>query len=608
MCGIAGYIGNYNLNKKVLDSTLKLMINRGPDYQTYKNFDFGNKKIHLLASRLNIVDRRSRSNQPMTFNNISIIFNGEIYNFKSLIKTINSRGIYLKTNSDTELILKMYEIYGTNCVKYFEGMWSFLILDKNKDLIFLSRDRLGEKPLYYFQDKSGLYFGSETKFIRLLKNNYRELNNIKIFQYLKYGYKSIEQSNETFFKNIYKVEAGTNLIIRKDLIIKKIKYWKPTINEKKLTEKKCVKLIKENFQKKLKLICDSDLKIGLSLSGGIDSNFILGFIKKNLNKNIYTYSIIDKKNNKYDEEDSINLAVKKYNVKNKKIYLKSDMNNFDEFRKLTKYHDKPISTITLYLQSLVYKSMKKDNIKICLSGNGSDELFSGYYHHYNLYYSLLNNLSEKKKFLDNWKKNIFPILRNSEYKKIDNKKLRTYFTLLDNKYLNSTKLTPKKEIFFTKNLLRNKMLNELIYQTVPLALVDDDLNSMHYSIENRSPFLNKDLVDTSLIMPSKIFMKDAYNKYLLRLSSNGVIHDKIRLEREKKGFNASFDSIFPTNDKRFKQWFFEKDKKNKIYDFISRDFFLKNFNNSLRNSFSDLSNQGLFNILSLKIFLEEVVS
>ena len=608
MCGIAGYIGNYNLDKDVLDSTLKLMKNRGPDYQEYKTFSFGNKKIHLLASRLNIVDRKSRSNQPMTFNNITIIFNGEIYNFKSLIKIINSRGIFLRTYSDTELILRMYEMYGTNCVKYFEGMWSFVILDKNKDLLFLSRDRLGEKPLYYFQDKSGLYFGSETRFVRSLKKNYKDLNNLKIFQYLKYGYKSIERTNETFFKDIYKVDAGTNLIIKRNLFIKKIKYWKPTINEKKLTEAKCTELIKENFQKKIKLICDSDLKIGLSLSGGIDSNFILGFIKKNLNKNIYTYSIIDKKNNKYNEEDLIDLAVKKYKIKNKKIYLKSDMSNFEEFKKLTKYHDKPISTITLYLQSLVYKSMKKDNIKICLSGNGSDELFSGYYHHYNLYYSLLNNLPEKKKFLNSWKDNVFPVLRNDEYKNIENKQLKTYFTLLDDKYLKSKKLNLKREIFFTKNLLRNKMLNELVYQTVPLALVDDDLNSMHYSIENRSPFLNKDLVETSLAMPSKIFMKNAYNKYLLRLSSKGIIHDKIRLEREKKGFNASFSSVFPTNDKKFKEWFFETDKKNRIYDYISKDFFLKNFNKSLKNSFSDLSNQGLFNILSLKIFLEEIVS
>ena len=151
------------------------------------------------------------------------------------------------------------------------------------------------------------------------------------------------------------------------------------------------------------------------------------------------------------------------------------------------------------------------------------------------------------------------------------------------------------------------MLNELLYQTVPLALIDDDLNAMYYSIENRSPFLNKELIDISFRLPSKIFMKDSYNKYLLRLSSKGFIHDKIRLEREKKGFNASFNSVFPVNDRKFKEWFFDENKKSKLYNYISKDFFLKSYKKSLKNSFSDLSNQGLFNILSLKIFLEEVI-
>ena len=122
MCGIAGYIGNYNLSQDLISKTLSLMANRGPDHQGHKSFKFGNKRIHLLASRLSIVDRKIRSNQPMSFNNITIVFNGEIYNFKSLTKKISNYGIKLKTNSDTELILRMYEIFGTKCVNQFEGM------------------------------------------------------------------------------------------------------------------------------------------------------------------------------------------------------------------------------------------------------------------------------------------------------------------------------------------------------------------------------------------------------------------------------------------------------------------------------------------------------
>ena len=119
------------------------MVERGPDHQGHK-INFGDQKIYLLASRLSIVDRNIRSNQPMTFNNVTIIFNGEIYNISELKKIIKKYGLKLKTKSDTELIIRMYEIFGTDCVKQFEGMWYFLILDKKKDFVFLSRDRLGE--------------------------------------------------------------------------------------------------------------------------------------------------------------------------------------------------------------------------------------------------------------------------------------------------------------------------------------------------------------------------------------------------------------------------------------------------------------------------------
>ena len=133
----------------------------------------------------------------------------------------------------------MYKIFGTNCVKYFEGMWAFLIFDENKQIVFISRDRVGEKPIYFFKNTSNFFFGSETKFVRLLLNDYKVLNNKKIYQYLKYGYKSIEQSEESFFKNIYKISAGSNLIINRDLEIKKFTYWEPKVQENKFTESKC---------------------------------------------------------------------------------------------------------------------------------------------------------------------------------------------------------------------------------------------------------------------------------------------------------------------------------------------------------------------------------
>ncbi len=322
--------------------------------------------------------------------------------------------------------------------------------------------------------------------------------------------------------------------------------------------------------------------------------------------NINTYSIIDDSNEKYNEEKLIDIIIKKYKIKNKKIRLSTRTDYIPELKKLTAYHDKPISTISFFLQSRIYKEMKKDNIKISVTGNGADELFTGYYHHYSLYFNSIKNNEKKNIFYKNWKKYILPIIRNDEYKNIFNKKIKSHFTLLENKYLNFHQKKDKKEKFFCKNLLRNKMLNELLFQTVPLALIDDDLNSMYYSIENRSPFLNKELVELSFKIPSNLFMKNAYSKYLLRLSSKTVLDDRIRLNREKKGFNATFSSVFSFKNKKFRKWFYDQDNKNPIYEFINYNEFLKSFDKNLKKNFADINTQSLFNICSTKAFLEEI--
>jgi len=608
MCGISGYIGGGKFSDKIITKTLVAMKNRGPDHQGYKLIKSGNKNIYLLSSRLKIVDRNPRSNQPMGDENLTIVYNGEIYNIDQIRSKIYENGLKLKTQSDTELILKMYKIFGTNCVDYFEGMWAFALYDNQKKHLFVSRDRLGEKPLYIYRQSNEFFFASETKFIRSLLGNYKKLNDKKILKFLKFGYKSLEQEKESFFKNIFKVEQGTNYLLKNDFSLKKIHYWKPKISEHEQSIDECKNLIQSNFQQKIKLICDTDLKIGLSLSGGIDSNYVLGYITKFLNKKINTYSIIDKNSKKYNEEKLIDLVVSKNNIKNYKIYLSNKTNNLSNLRKLINYHDKPVSTISLYIQSLIYKKMKDDGVKICITGNGADELFAGYYHHYNLYYNSIKNKILKKTFKKEWKKNILPQIRNKEYKSLKRKNLKSYFSLIDEKYLNLKKIEMYKEKYFIKNLLRNKLINELLYQTVPLALTEDDLNSMYYSIENRSPFLNKDLVETSFKFPTKYLMKNSFNKYLLRESSKNIIPEKIRLNREKKGFNASFSSILSFNEKSFREWFFDRDSKNAIYDYLDKKYFLTNFKKDSKNLFEDSSTQTLFNICSTKLFLEEINS
>ena len=178
------------------------MKNRGPDNQNFKLYKVFDLNLYLLHSRLNIIDINTRSNQPYVFEDYAIIFNGEIYNYLE-IKNKLKKGIKFTTTSDTEVLLKSYIYYGLEFLKHLEGMWSFVIFNKKSEKILVSRDRFGEKPLFYFKNKKEFYFGSEIKFIKSLSNEKFEINDDHLLKYLLLGYKSIKKmDDDTFFKKI----------------------------------------------------------------------------------------------------------------------------------------------------------------------------------------------------------------------------------------------------------------------------------------------------------------------------------------------------------------------------------------------------------------------
>ena len=199
MCGISGFFGNVSIDNTKIKKTLNLMRLRGPDNQSSKYLRTKKKNLYFY-SRLSIIDLKDRSNQPFESDNLIIIFNGEIYNHLELKKDLKKKGEKFKSNSDTEVLLKSYKVYGTNCVNYLEGMWSFAIFDKKKNFLFLSRDRFGEKPLFYFIKNNNFYFGSEIKFIKSLLSENLKINYQKIENFLNYGYKYLKKDNSFFFK------------------------------------------------------------------------------------------------------------------------------------------------------------------------------------------------------------------------------------------------------------------------------------------------------------------------------------------------------------------------------------------------------------------------
>ena len=401
MCGIAGYLGRKKISKKLIQKTLKLMKNRGPDNQSYKLYRVFDLNFYMLHSRLNIIDINKRSNQPYIFKDHAIIFNGEIYNYLELKKDLKRKGVKFSTNSDTEVLLKSYLFYGLKFLKKLEGMWSFVILNRKNDQVLMSRDRFGEKPLFYSFEKNELYFGSEIKFIKSLSNKKFKIDDNHLFKYLFLGYRSINKNYDTYFKKIKEFPKSSYLILNKNLKLNFKKYWYLKYKPRKMLLKTAIKKTNELLKNSIKMRIRSDVPIAFSLSGGIDSNVLAGITKKKLNKKIKCFSIIDK-DQRYNEQKNIRITKNFLKCSIKEIEPPKN-DSLKKLEKLIQYHDSPVSTINFLVHSYLTEKVSKNNFKVLISGVGADEIFSGYYDHTLQYLYEIRNLNIFEDEFQNWK-------------------------------------------------------------------------------------------------------------------------------------------------------------------------------------------------------------
>jgi len=608
MCGISGYISKKSLvAENGIKHTLELMKRRGPDAKNFYQTSNGTKELALLHTRLNIIDLNERSNQPYFDEHFIMVFNGEIYNYLEIKKKLEKKNYKFKTSSDTEILLKSFQEYGEKCVDHFIGMWAFAIWNIKKKKLFLSRDPFGEKPLYYFLNENGFFFGSEIKFIKSLCNQKFEINKNQINKNLFLGYKSLNKSNNTFYKNIVSVENSSNLSIDLDLNLIKKKYWQPKLNiDHNMKIDDAIKGVKDNLTRSLELRMRSDVPIAFCLSGGIDSSLLASHAKKTFNKKISTFSIIDK-DPRYDESENIKHIIDDLKCNHELIKINNDENLFfDRLKLLTNYHDGPIATLSYYIHSFLSENISKKNYKVAISGTGADELFTGYYDHFLLHFQSINGTEYLNPSVESWKKFILPKIRNPYLQNsklyIDEPKNRDLIyekNLGVSQYSISNFEEEFEEKDYCDELLRKRMMNELFNEVVPVILKHDDLNSMYHSIENRSPYLDRDLLNFSLTIPPHLLISDGFQKKILRDSGEGILCDKVRLSKEKKGFNASINSIVNLNNPEVLKFIF--DKNSPIAEYVD----VKKIKNDLKiemipNHISKL----IFSIISTKFFLE----
>jgi asparagine synthase (glutamine-hydrolysing) len=606
MCGIAGYFGTNPPSQQAIDNTLNTIKRRGPDSQSVELSDLGGGKLCAIHGRLSILDLDPRSNQPFRIGDYSIIFNGEIYNYLEIRASLEKKGIKFRTTSDTEVLLHCYIEYGPKCVELFEGMWAFAIADEKRGELFISRDRFGEKPLYIHETTSGIYFASEIKLVAALANQKFPINNDQVLRYLVYGYKFLNKKGEQFFKDISEISPATNvtLSLTKGQLKKHTScYWSPESHQVPMTRDQAVQGTREHVLESVKLRLRSDVPLAFCLSGGIDSGSIVSIASKIYGCNTKCFSIIDS-DSRYDERENIRATANDVGADLVEVYLEKET-SFDRLRDLIRYHDAPVATISYYIHSFLSKAIYDSGYKVVFSGTAADELFTGYYDHHLMFLRAVNKTPEYLAHSKSWESYIKPIVRNPHLSNpdlfINDPSFRGHITL-GSEEIRSFLVKDFQEEFtersFTEDLLRNRMMNEIFFEATRVILHEDDLNSMYNSLENRSPFLDTKLFSFAFSIPTQLLINNGYGKSILRDAMSGILNDKVRLDRQKKGFNASINSVFALSDKQIIDFLMTDSP---LFNLIKREAISKHLGKAeIPNSVSKF----LFNIINAKLFLE----
>jgi asparagine synthase (glutamine-hydrolysing) len=609
MCGIAGYFGNLVLDPNCLKQASQALKHRGPDDEGFYTNKFQDNNVALVHRRLRIIDLEERSNQPFIFNNTVLVFNGEIYNFKEIRKQLEELGHVFRTSGDTEVLAHALDQWEENALQKLEGMWAFAWYNKLNGSLILARDRFGEKPLYIWSKNNGFYFASEIKGLKALANESPRINENHLLRNLVNGYKSLYKTNETFYLDVKDLSPGTFLKINSNGKSSFHKYWSPKLTENhNLSYSDAVEMTRDAVINAINLRMRSDVPIAFCMSGGVDSNSLISVAAKILKCEVHGFTISNT-DARYEEESIVNQSVKKLGIKHTSVKLEKQ-NFINNLKSLIKHHDAPVYTISYYIHWLLMQSIASKGYKVTISGTAADELFTGYYDHHNLYlYEISKNKVLYKKSLDNWKKYQEKIVRNPYLKDpnlyFKNKNFCDHIFMNNDLFASFLKKEWKEsfvETNYTDSLLRNRMLNEIFEEVVPVILHEDDLNAMYFSMENRSPFLDSTLFDLAYSIPSQYLIKDGRAKAVLRDAMRGIVPNVILDERRKVGFNAPILDLLDLNDPDIKNYLLDDSK---IYNLVKKDKIEKIFKDK---SLSNSTSKFVFNFLNTKIFLENQFS
>ena len=590
MCGITG-IYYFDKQRTVNFSQLKKMTDiiehRGPDDEGH----YIDKNVGLGHRRLSIIDLTPDGHQPMCNEDASIwiIFNGEFYNYLDYKDEIIIKGHQLRSRSDTEYILHLYEDYGFDMVHKINGMFAFVIWDSKKQLLFAARDRMGVKPFHYYIDNEKFLWGSEIKSILEHENVDKTIDNLALSDY--FSFMSIP-APKTIYKKIRKLEPGHRLIINGNEI-KNEKYWDliaETDNYK--TDNYYLDKFESLFADAVNLRMISDVPLGAFLSGGVDSSAVVAMMAKNGVKDIKTFSIAFKDQQKFDESIYAKQVADQYHTHHTEFNLSGKY--IDILPKLAWHFDEPFAVSSAFAVYYLSK-MTREHVTVALSGDGGDELFAGYpfrYAHDTRFDGIEKIPMPLRKFIL-WSTSLSALNRESSFA-VKSRKARDYFKMacknredafIDNfSYFDSTlkgnlfnqnlwselsSYDPNSvyKKYYSENIKGSRLFKRQLGD-IKTSLPDEMLKkvdnmSMAVSIESRTPFLDYRLAEFSAQLPDHLKLNGMNGKVIVKKTMEKYLSNDI-LYRKKHGFNVPFG-----------EWV-----KNELKDYINETLSEKNIKDS----------------------------
>jgi asparagine synthase (glutamine-hydrolysing) len=543
MCGIAGicYKESPIPEPSPLGEMLQSLKHRGPDdagTYFYRNVSLGH-------NRLSIIDISSAGHQPMKYKDFVITYNGEIYNYLEVKEELKDRGHVFITQTDTEVLLHAYEVWGEDCLQRMTGMWAFAILDQNRNQLFCSRDRFGIKPFYYYCDEKILFaFASEIKGLLTSLVKHR-VNYERLLDYLLVGL--ADHTEETFYPGIRQLLPGHSLLVKLESGEKELKRYYSLADHPEWIS------TAEDFEKYLRKSVEihmrSDVPVGTCLSGGIDSSVIAALASEVNRKNgNQVFSAITAQS-EFSGNDETPYA--RQVIEHCHLDWHITRPTFEDFQAGIEncmwFQEEPVGSPSVFMQFCVMKTAKEVGLKVMLDGQGGDELMFGYERYYASFFWYLLRQKQAYTFFREFllasrhsKLNLprmaafsfyflFPILRKMILEK------RSAFLKKEYVQLGSKRLRSLARSFWDIHKLQ---VAEITGQQLPHLLKYEDRNSMAHSIEARVPFIEMQCVESSVRIPPQERIKDGFTKYPLRKIAEKIVPPAIAWRRHKFGFEA----------------------------------------------------------------------